>query len=327
MRSARYKKIRRELAAKERAEVNKRKAEQLRQKREESEVLEATGRRDAPVCAWLATHGLEQYYSRIRKFGAVRPEELSALSPADLDDMGMKKLEKSRFLKAVEEMTQVTVEKVAVTVYMATEVDGAVVHDEAGGCHLRFSVGTSHLILRQKACAALGMADRVGVRLEYLVDGPRWFAIVDAEDMEDAVASSAAALRMGAAAETDEPEAARAERSLTIRVVVPETAAVVRSRTPPQGADAAAEPISPGRCDPSFFPRASTHSHMVTRVHHDVMAAWLKLRLRVVRLQPGVLGRCGAGSLPCWLESSRLHRCCAELQRVCRAAGAAARGA
>ena len=53
MRSARYKKIRRELAAKERAEVNKRKAEQLRQKREESEVLEATGRRDAPVCAWL----------------------------------------------------------------------------------------------------------------------------------------------------------------------------------------------------------------------------------------------------------------------------------
>ena len=44
-------KIRRELAAKERAEVNKRKAEQLRQKREESEVQEATGRRDAPVCA------------------------------------------------------------------------------------------------------------------------------------------------------------------------------------------------------------------------------------------------------------------------------------
>ena len=81
MRSARYKKIRRELAAKERAEVNKRKAEQLRQKREESEVLEATGRRDAPVCAWLATHGLEQYYSRIRKFGAVRPEELLAKLP------------------------------------------------------------------------------------------------------------------------------------------------------------------------------------------------------------------------------------------------------
>ena len=255
MRSARYKKIRRELAAKERAEVNKRKAEQLRQKREESEVLEATGRRDAPVCAWLATHGLEQYYSRIRKFGAVRPEELSALSPADLDDMGMKKLEKSRFLKAVEEMTQVTVEKVAVTVYMATEVDGAVMHDEAGGCHIRFSVGTSHLILRQKACAALGMADRVGVRLEYLVDGPRWFAIVDAEDMEDAVASSAAP-RMGAAAGTGhDAEAARVERSLTIRVVVPETAAVVRSRTPPQGADAAAEPISPGRCDSSLgFP-------------------------------------------------------------------------
>jgi hypothetical protein len=42
-------------------------------------------------------------------------EELKALSPADLDEMGMKKLEKARFLKSIEEISRGTTEKIAVT--------------------------------------------------------------------------------------------------------------------------------------------------------------------------------------------------------------------
>lgn len=58
--------------------------------------------------------------------------------------------------------------------------DGAVTH-------IRFTVGSSYLLLRQKACAALGMADRVGMRMEYLGPDERWFALVDSDDMDDAV--------------------------------------------------------------------------------------------------------------------------------------------
>ncbi len=53
--------------------------------------------------------------------------------------------------------------------------------------HIRFTLGSSHLLLRQKACAALGIADRVGMRMEYFGPDDRWFAIVDSDDMEDAV--------------------------------------------------------------------------------------------------------------------------------------------
>ena len=72
------------------------------------------------------------------------------------------------------------------TVTCGTEVDGDVFEDGAV-THIRFTVGSSHLLLRQKACAALGMADRVGLRMEYLGPDERWFALVDSDDMDDAV--------------------------------------------------------------------------------------------------------------------------------------------
>jgi hypothetical protein len=117
VRSAKYKKLRRQLAAKERAKATRAKQEQLRLRREEDEISQAPGSRDAAVCAWLAELGLEQYYPKIRTFGAVSAEELKAISPAELDGMGMRKLEKARFLKAIEEMSKVSAEKISVRVH------------------------------------------------------------------------------------------------------------------------------------------------------------------------------------------------------------------
>lgn len=73
-----------------------------------------------------------------------------------------------------------------VTVTCGTDIDGDVYEDGAV-THIRFIHSMSHLLLRQKACAALGMADRVGMRMEYLGPDDRWFALVDSDDMEDAV--------------------------------------------------------------------------------------------------------------------------------------------
>ena len=67
-----------------------------------------------------------------------------------------------------------------------TEIDGDVFEDGTA-THIRFTLGTSHHLLRQKACAALGMTDRVGLRMEYLGPDRNWFALVDGDDMEDAV--------------------------------------------------------------------------------------------------------------------------------------------
>ena len=73
-----------------------------------------------------------------------------------------------------------------VTVTCGTEFEGDV-YEDGTATHIRFTLGSSHLLLRQKACAALGMADRVGLRMEYLGPDERWFALVDSDDMEDAV--------------------------------------------------------------------------------------------------------------------------------------------
>ena len=73
-----------------------------------------------------------------------------------------------------------------VTVTCGTEIDGDV-YEDGSVTHIRFTLGSSYLLLRQKACAALGMADRVGMRMEYLGPDDRWFALVDSDDMEDAV--------------------------------------------------------------------------------------------------------------------------------------------
>lgn len=76
--------------------------------------MAAPDSRDAAVCAWLADLGLEQYYPKIRKFGAVDATELKAVSPAELDGIGMRKLEKARFLKAVEQISKESTEKIEV---------------------------------------------------------------------------------------------------------------------------------------------------------------------------------------------------------------------
>ena len=83
-------------------------------RREKDEISAAPDAPDAAVCAWLTELGLETYYPRIRKFGAVNAEELKAITPAELDGIGMKKLEKARFLKAIEEMSKHSTEKIEV---------------------------------------------------------------------------------------------------------------------------------------------------------------------------------------------------------------------
>lgn len=72
------------------------------------------------------------------------------------------------------------------TVTCGTDIEGDV-YEDGSLTHIRFTIGSSHLLLRQKACAALGMADRVGMRMEYFGPDDRWFALVDNDDMEDAV--------------------------------------------------------------------------------------------------------------------------------------------
>lgn len=114
VRSAKYKKLRRQLAAKERAKKARAERERLRLRREKDEIMAAQDAPDAAVCAWLADLGLEQYYPKIRTFGAVNAEELQALTPAELDEMGMKKLEKARFLKAIGDMSRHSAEKIEV---------------------------------------------------------------------------------------------------------------------------------------------------------------------------------------------------------------------
>eukprot|EP01043_Picozoa_sp_COSAG02_P058474 COSAG02_NODE_7284_length_3085_cov_1.818151_2_plen_155_part_00 len=114
MRSAKYKKLRRQLAAKERAKKARAKEERLRLRREKDEIVAAPHAPDAAICAWLADLDLEQYYPKIRTFGAVNAEELKAISPAELDGIGMRKLEKARFRKGIAEVSKHSTEKIEV---------------------------------------------------------------------------------------------------------------------------------------------------------------------------------------------------------------------
>ena len=125
VRSAKYKKLRRQLAAKERAKKARAKQERFRLRREKDEIIAAPDAPDAAVCAWLADLGLEQYYPKIRTFGAVSAEELKAITPAELDGIGMRKLEKARFLKGIEEMSKRFIEKIEVPSFVLAKVAAA----------------------------------------------------------------------------------------------------------------------------------------------------------------------------------------------------------
>jgi hypothetical protein len=120
VRSAKYKKLRRQLAAKERAKKARAKEETLRLRREKDEIVAAPHAPDAAVCAWLADLDLEQYYPKIRTFGAVNAEELKAITPAELDGIGMRKLEKARFLKAIAEASKHSTERIEVRQLIVT---------------------------------------------------------------------------------------------------------------------------------------------------------------------------------------------------------------
>ena len=138
-------------------------------------------RPDAEVAGFLAANGLARHYPRVKLLGAVTPRELLELSPAELDGIGLKVLEKTRLLKALKSLPP---PEMAGRILITAQRTGT----EETAVHLKVAPGTRLSALRHKLSNALDVASTSITRLEYESLDETWYALVDEEDLLDALA-------------------------------------------------------------------------------------------------------------------------------------------